>query len=113
MLSRFGSIISTGYWTPFSEQPLRARASILCSWQQAWLPLWPTLARIFITIGKACWSQTNQQFLQLNGYRPYCDEAVPGPSFDFNFIQFPDSIEPAIIQADVVIVGSGCRQHLE
>ncbi|OTB05737.1 hypothetical protein M426DRAFT_21763 [Hypoxylon sp. CI-4A] len=108
MLTRFGSIISTGYWTPFPDQSLNARASILQSWRQSWLPLWPTLARIFITIGKTCWSQTNQLFLQLNGYRPYSNEAVPGPSFDFNFIQFPESMEPSIIRTDIVIVGSGC-----
>lgn len=108
MLTRLGSIISTGYWTPFSEQPLAVRASILRSWQQSWFFLWPVLARIFITIGKTCWSQTNHQFLQLNGYRAYSDEAAPGPSYDFKFIQFPESVEPAFIQTDVVIVGSGC-----
>ncbi|KAI8945259.1 FAD/NAD(P)-binding domain-containing protein [Xylaria longipes] len=108
MLTRFGSIISTGYWTPFSEQPLPIRVSILQSWQQSWFFLWPSLARIFITISKACWSQTNQLFLQLNGYKHYSDDAAPGPSAEFNFIQFPESVEPALIKTDVVIVGSGC-----
>jgi hypothetical protein len=108
MLTRFGSIISTGYWAPFPKQPLAVRVSILRLWQQSWISLWPALARIFITIGKTCWSQTNQQFLQLNGYSAYSDEAAPGPSFDFNFVQFQENIEPAVIETDVVIVGSGC-----
>jgi hypothetical protein len=54
MLTSLGSIISTGYWTPLSNQSLPIRASILRSWQQSWFFLWPSLARIFITIGKAC-----------------------------------------------------------
>ncbi|CAJ2508382.1 Uu.00g134080.m01.CDS01 [Anthostomella pinea] len=108
MLTRLGSIISTGYWATFSEQPLAIRASILRSWQQSWFPLWPALARIFITVGKVCWSQTNQLYLELNGYKAYSDDTVPGPSVDFNFIQFQESIEPAVLETDIVIVGSGC-----
>ncbi|KAI1129319.1 FAD/NAD(P)-binding domain-containing protein [Nemania abortiva] len=108
MVSRLGSIISTGYWTPFPDQPLAVRASILRSWQQAWFFLWPTLARSFITIGKLSWSQTNQLYLQLNGYKSYNENMAPGPSIDFNFIQFQESVEPTIIETDVVIVGSGC-----
>ncbi|KAI0402746.1 FAD/NAD(P)-binding domain-containing protein [Xylaria palmicola] len=108
MLTHLGSIISTGYWTPFSEQPLAVRLSILRSWQQSWFFLWPSLAKIFVAIGKTCWSQTNQLFLQLNGYKHYSDEVPAGPSFDFNFIQFEESVEPALIKTDVVIVGSGC-----
>ncbi|KAI0118190.1 long-chain fatty alcohol dehydrogenase [Nemania sp. FL0031] len=108
MLSHLGSIISTGYWAPFSEQPLAVRASILRSWQQSWFFLWPALARIFITVGKVCWSQTNQLYLQLNGYRSYGENLAPGRSIDFNFIQFQESVEPTVIETDVVIVGSGC-----
>ncbi|KAI1153788.1 long-chain fatty alcohol dehydrogenase [Nemania diffusa] len=108
MLSRLGSIISTGYWTVFSEQPLAVRASILRSWQQSWFFLWPVLARIFIIVGKICWSQTNEIYLQLNGYRSYSENLSPGTAVDFKFIQFQESIEPSIISTDVVIVGSGC-----
>ena len=32
----------------------------------------------------------------------------PGKGFDYNFIQFPASEEPASVETDVVIVGSGC-----
>ncbi|KAI0971894.1 FAD/NAD(P)-binding domain-containing protein [Xylaria arbuscula] len=109
MLTHLGSIISTGYWTPFDRQPLSARAFILRSWQRAWLPIWPALARIFITIGKTCWSQTNQLYLQLNSYQPYDAKVVrPGLPVDFKFIQFPESIETGIIETDIVIIGSGC-----
>ncbi|KAI0182708.1 long-chain fatty alcohol dehydrogenase [Xylaria flabelliformis] len=109
MMTHLGSIISTGYWTPLDRQPLAVRASILRSWQRSWFSLWPALARIFITISKTCWSQTNQLYLQLNNYQPYDVKAVtPGPSADFKFIQFPESIETKVIETDVVIIGSGC-----
>ncbi|KAI3322933.1 long-chain fatty alcohol dehydrogenase [Xylariaceae sp. AK1471] len=96
MLTRFGSIIST------------VRASILRSWQQSWFFLWPALARIFITVGKACWSQTNLAYLQLNGYRSYEEDVTPGNPVNYNFLQFEDSNEPMLIETDVLIVGSGC-----
>ncbi|KAI8623620.1 long-chain fatty alcohol dehydrogenase [Xylariaceae sp. FL1651] len=108
MLTRLGSIISTGYWTTFPHQPLQVRTSILRSWQRSWFFLWPALARIFIAVGKACWSQTNQAYLQLNGYVSYDESVPPGPSVDYNFIQFEDSPEPVRIETDVIIVGSGC-----
>ena len=109
MLTHLGSIISTGYWTPLDQQPLSVRVSILHSWQRSWFPLWPALARIFITISKTCWSQTNQLYLQLNNYQAYDVKTItPGPSVDFKFVQFPESIETSVVETDVVIVGSGC-----
>ncbi|KAI1269181.1 long-chain fatty alcohol dehydrogenase [Xylariaceae sp. FL1019] len=108
MSTHLGSIVSTGYWTTIPEQPLSVRTSILHSWQRSWFFLWPILARIFITLGKACWSQTNKRYLQLNGCENYGTDMVPGPAFDFKFMQFEESPEPAIVDTDVVIVGSGC-----
>ena len=32
----------------------------------------------------------------------------PGKGFDYGFMQFPPGAEPAVIETDVVIVGSGC-----
>ncbi|KAI0147562.1 FAD/NAD(P)-binding domain-containing protein [Xylariaceae sp. FL1272] len=108
MLTRFGSLISTGYWTPLIAQPLAVRAAILRSWQRSWFFLWPALARIFITISKTNWSQTNQLYLQLNSYQPYDVKVSPGPSADFKFLQIQESIETVVVEADAVIVGSGC-----
>lgn len=108
MSTRLGSIISTGCWTTLVEQPLSVRASILQSWQHSWFFLWPVLARIFVTLGKACWSQTNLRYIQLNGCEGYGADALPGPAFDFKFLQFEEAPEPAVIDTDVVIVGSGC-----
>lgn len=32
----------------------------------------------------------------------------PGPHYEYEFLQFPGGSEPAIVETDVVIVGSGC-----
>ncbi|KAI1288726.1 long-chain fatty alcohol dehydrogenase [Xylaria venustula] len=108
MSTRLGSIISTGYWTTFTEQPLSVRAFIFQSWQNSWYFLWPVLVRTLVTLGKACWSQTHHKYLQLNGCEGHGADLLPGPAFDFKFLQFEESPEPAVIDTDVVIVGSGC-----
>ncbi|KAI0140486.1 long-chain fatty alcohol dehydrogenase [Xylariaceae sp. FL1272] len=107
MLTRLGSIISTGYWTAISDQSTSVRVSILQSWQQSWFFLWPILARIFITLSKACWTRTNKRYLQLNGCDNYRADIMPGPAFDFDFLQFEESPEPATVETDVVIIRSG------
>lgn len=103
--TRIGSLISTGYLTPFSEQPLDVRERILLSWHKSWLPLWPTLARTFISMGKAFWSQSDNLLEQISDYKTSREnpQVIPGPTVNFDFIQ-PDSQ----LEADVVIVGSGC-----
>jgi choline dehydrogenase-like flavoprotein len=59
--------------------------------KQTWIKITPTLSRVLgiprVPVGM-----------------------VPGKGFDYEFIQFPpgDSNEPAVIETDVIIVGSGC-----
>ncbi|KAI1317087.1 long-chain fatty alcohol dehydrogenase [Xylariaceae sp. FL0255] len=106
--TRLGSLIATGYWNTFPEQPIHVRESTLRAWQRGRLFLWPILARTFLTIGKACWSSTNQDFLRLNGYGSERADAASASTVDFDFLQFEESPNPAIVHTDVVIVGSGC-----
>ncbi|KAH9904188.1 long-chain fatty alcohol dehydrogenase [Xylariomycetidae sp. FL2044] len=102
--TRLGSLISTWSLTPFSKQPTHVRQDILKSWIKSWFPLWPMLARTFIALGKACWSQCDPLLHELNGYEWRREPHKPGPQIDFQFI------DPGIetIDTDVVIVGSGC-----
>ncbi|XXG97487.1 hypothetical protein Hte_003790 [Hypoxylon texense] len=108
MKTRLGSLISTGYLTPFTEQPLSVRESILQSWQDSWLFIWPMIADNLAAMGKVAWSTTDPLLLKLGGYQDYLDNrsAKPGPTIEDNFKQFDNSIEH--IETDVVIVGSGC-----
>ncbi|KAK7750997.1 hypothetical protein SLS62_007130 [Diatrype stigma] len=111
--TRLGSLAATGYATPVHEQPVRVREAILRSWQTSWLKLWPAIARSIITLTRVCWAQTDGLFHRLNAYVECPDGYRPGPEFDFRFMQFPEpepepESEPAVVETDVVIVGSGC-----
>ncbi|KAK6950359.1 hypothetical protein Daesc_008685 [Daldinia eschscholtzii] len=57
---------------------------------------------------KVCFAQTDPLLRELSGYTEVADDYKPGPSFDFDFMQFEAGIEIETIDTDVVIVGSGC-----
>lgn len=99
--------MATGYTTPIHEQPIRVREAVLKSWQTSWLKLWPAIARSIITLVRVCWAQTDEFFHQMNTYIEY-PIGQAGSPFDFNFMQLSDDSEPAVVETDVVIVGSGC-----
>ncbi|KAI2469770.1 long-chain fatty alcohol dehydrogenase [Annulohypoxylon bovei var. microspora] len=110
MMTRFGSLISTGYFTPFNKQSLAVREAILQSWQHSWLFLWPSLARTFIQIGTMMWCQADSLFKGLSNYNHNIESphSKPAPAIDFGFMAFTASPQPAFIETDIVIVGSGC-----
>lgn len=98
----------TGYCTPFSQLPLHRQHAVIQSWTQAWSPIWPALSRVFSSLAQKCFSQADPLYQQLVGYTDYPEEYQPGQGFAFDFQQFDDGTEPAVVDADVVIVGSGC-----
>ncbi|KAI1344649.1 long-chain fatty alcohol dehydrogenase [Xylariaceae sp. FL0016] len=112
MVTRFGGLLSTGYWAPFTEQPTHVREAILQSWQDAWLFIWPLIAKNFFVMAKAAWAKTDPLLLKLSGYQTSADlsrQREPGPAIDYNFLQFDEAAaEPESLETDVVIVGSGC-----
>lgn len=107
MMTRLGSLISTGYFTSFNRQSLTVRESILRSWRHSWFFVWPTLAKTFVKLGTMIWGQSDPVFQRLSNFdlRPHSE---PGPAFDFNFMKFDAAPEPAHIETDIVIVGTGC-----
>ncbi|KAI1338005.1 GMC oxidoreductase [Xylariaceae sp. FL0016] len=117
--SKLGSLAATGHCVPVAEQPLHIREDIMKAWDVAWLNIWPTVGLAFQKIAKASFAVTDQLFLEMSGYRRHMDDYKPGETFDYKFMQFPaspsssssgnDDSEPAVVvDADVVIVGSGC-----
>jgi choline dehydrogenase-like flavoprotein len=44
----------------------------------------------------------------LLGFTDYPSDYRPAPDFDFKFLEFSPNEKPAVIDTDVVIVGSGC-----
>ncbi|KAI8966137.1 long-chain fatty alcohol dehydrogenase [Daldinia sp. FL1419] len=106
MMTRLGSLISTGYFTPFNRQSVTVREAILRSWKDSWLFIWPMFARTFVQLGTVTWGKTDPLFHKISSYvgRP---DSEPGPAVDFNFVYFDDTPKPAQIETDIVIVGSG------
>ncbi|KAI1878192.1 uncharacterized protein JN550_000374 [Neoarthrinium moseri] len=106
--SRLGSFFLTGYCTPVQELPLHLRHSVLRSWTTSWLKTLPQLARTIVSIAQKSFSQGDPLYHQLIGFSDHPADYKPGPDFDFKFLQFAASEQPAVVETDVVIVGSGC-----
>ncbi len=54
------------------------------------------------------WLQTSPIFKQCSGYSDVPGHWKAGPEFEYGFLQFGGSSEPAVVDTDVVVVGSGC-----
>ncbi|KAH8673573.1 long chain fatty alcohol oxidase [Xylariales sp. PMI_506] len=106
--SRVGSFFLTGYCTPVEDMALHVRHAILQSWLSSRISLLPMAAKAFISMSQHAFSQADPLYHQLIGYTDHPANYKPGPTFDFNFLQFAAGAEPVVINTDVVIVGSGC-----
>ncbi|KAI1426013.1 long chain fatty alcohol oxidase [Xylaria sp. FL1777] len=106
--TQLGSLLATGYRLPMKEQSLRVREAILQSWSRSWTNIFPQIANPFMVMGKLVFVHSDPLFRELNDFTDSPKDYRPGPSFDYKFMQFPANDEPAIIDVDVVIVGSGC-----
>ena len=109
--SRAGSLLLTGYTTPLDCLPIHTREQILNGWATARLPLLRQLHRSFTTLVKVLWVRTSPTLgLVLNYPRTPVHQNAPGTSYPFTFLQIPPSTDnvPEVLEADVVVVGSGC-----
>jgi choline dehydrogenase-like flavoprotein len=66
------------------------------------------LYKSMLTAAKNIWLRTSPTFAQLSGFPSAPKDYKPGKAFDYDFIQFAAGQEPALLETDVVIVGSGC-----
>ncbi|KAK0257864.1 hypothetical protein LTS09_007478 [Friedmanniomyces endolithicus] len=109
--SRAGSLLLTGYTTPHDCLPIQTREEILHGWTKARLPLLRQLHRSLTTLVKVLWVRTSPTLgLMLNYPRTPVHQNAPGTSYPFTFVQIPPSTDnvPEVLEADVVVVGSGC-----
>ncbi|KAK0280427.1 hypothetical protein LTR91_007088 [Friedmanniomyces endolithicus] len=109
--SRAGSLLLTGYTTPLDCLPIQTREEILHGWTKARLPLLRQLHRSLTTLVKVLWVRTSPTLgLMLNYPRTPVHQNAPGTSYPFTFVQIPPSTDnvPEVLEADVVVVGSGC-----
>lgn len=54
------------------------------------------------------WLKTSPNFSKLSGFPRTPDHYKPGQHYEFKFEHFEAGSEPEVVEADVVIVGSGC-----
>ncbi|KAF6827017.1 long chain fatty alcohol oxidase [Colletotrichum musicola] len=108
LATRTGTFFLTGYWTPVNQQPVHVREAILKGWQTSRLATIRVLSKSLCLLAQKSAAQTNPLFLELTDYTDMPDFLKQGEGFDFKFMQFEKSGSPAIVETDVVIVGSGC-----
>jgi len=106
---RMGAFLLTGYCTPVQEQPVHVREAIVQAWTRAWLlPSLRMLAKSLTMLAQSAWGQTSPLLKQISGYSDVPRDWEPVPHLGCSFLQFGESPDPAVVETDVVIVGSGC-----
>ena len=56
----------------------------------------------------SAWTKKSAALFPVLGFPRSPVHGKPGKGFDYSFVQFPPGLEPAVVETDVVIVGSGC-----
>lgn len=106
--TRPGALVLTGYATPVHLQPIDVRETILKAWQASWLPTLRLLTKTMCLLAQSSFLVTSPLYQTVSGYPDIPHDWTPGKGFDFSFLQFEPSSEPATLETDVVVVGSGC-----
>lgn len=98
----------TGYATPFQDQPVHLRQTILDSWRISYLPPLNTVHKQMTLIAKSTWLKTSPTYHRISGFTPVPNHYKPGSHYEYEFLQFPAGPGPEMVDVDVMIVGSGC-----
>jgi choline dehydrogenase-like flavoprotein len=101
----------TGYVTPLDCLPIQDRERVLQGWSTSRIPLLRKLQASLTALTIAYWVRTSPTLGRVLGHPRVPAHGSPSKDgYPFRFIQFPPSasIEPEVITADAVIVGSGC-----
>ncbi|KAK8079323.1 GMC oxidoreductase [Apiospora phragmitis] len=119
--TKFGSYALTGHTKPFYELAGNDRESVMRSWRRSCITPIKGLAKSLTSIGTKTWVQTSPLFRELSGYvdvpEDYAEKAAAAETpaaQEYVFKQFTagpnkdDGKQQAVVDTDVVIVGSGC-----
>lgn len=106
--TRVGALMLTGYSTSFHEQPVHVREQIIERWRLSYLPPLNAIFKQMTSIAKSVWLKTSPTFPRIAGFPSIPEQYKQTQSFEYEFLQFPQGSNPAIIETDIVIVGSGC-----
>ncbi|KAL2827502.1 GMC oxidoreductase [Aspergillus pseudoustus] len=113
--SRAGSLLLTGSATPIHRQPDKARERIFQGMRNSRLPPVRLVSRVLILIFKRAWTTLSPSMPALLGLSTATSVHLKrAEGAHYEFLQFPAATaadgeeEPASIDTDIVIVGSGC-----
>lgn len=98
----------TGSSTPIQNQSFDAREKILNNWLTSRLPQLRQVGRSVILLSKRQWLINSPTSNEIIGFPRVPIYGKPADTFDYEFLQFPPGDGIETIEADVVIVGSGC-----
>ncbi|KAJ5666589.1 hypothetical protein N7462_010998 [Penicillium macrosclerotiorum] len=106
--TRAGSLILTGSTTPIHLQPIAFREKVFKGWDTSRLPPLRAVYRGLTATVKKSWVMTSPTINQVLGFPRVPVHGKPTDGFSYEFLQFPASDEPEMLETDVVVVGSGC-----
>ncbi|KAJ5266519.1 hypothetical protein N7478_009327 [Penicillium angulare] len=106
--TRAGSLILTGSTTPIDQQPVSFREKVIVGWDTSRLPPLRAIHRALTAIVKKSWVLASPNVNQILGFPRVPAYGKPADGFPYEFVQIPPGDGPETIEADVVIVGSGC-----
>ncbi|KAI9818614.1 MAG: hypothetical protein M1832_004387 [Thelocarpon impressellum] len=106
--TRVGSLLFNGSTRPFHEHSYDVRLAILRSWSVSYLPQLRLFTKALTSLARSTYLRTSPTIAPLLDYPRAPVHGQPGQGFDFAFPQFAAGDRPEVLEADVVIVGSGC-----
>lgn len=106
--TRAGCLLLTGSTTPFHLQPPSIREQIITGWSQSYLPLLRSLFRSLSGLAKITWLVTSPTLPELIGFPAVPKHGERGEDHPYEFVDFSSPETSSTIEADIVIVGSGC-----
>ncbi|KAJ5526095.1 long chain fatty alcohol oxidase [Penicillium frequentans] len=106
--TRAGALLLTGSMIPVQNQPLKVREQIFTAWGSSRLPPIRLIHRSLLAMFKKTWMVSSPALPIAVGIPRVPVHGKPADGFEYEFLQFPPSNDPEIIETDVVIIGSGC-----
>ena len=87
---------------------MNIRQQILQNWSRSYVPLLRKFASGMKRLMIQTWTRHSLTLGPVLGFPRAPVHGKPGKGFDYSFIRFSPGTHPEIVQADVVVIGSGC-----
>ncbi|KAK5948636.1 hypothetical protein OHC33_010395 [Knufia fluminis] len=108
--SKIGCLVMTGSMVSLHDQDLLSRTKIVMKWAHSYLDPCRALYQAAEFLTKATWLAQSSVLHQILDYPKVPRNIERHPGYDFKFLDFSNepANAPVQIDADVIIIGSGC-----